>query len=66
MTRFKRGQGYKTECAERDANASLIAAAPDLLAALKQQTHALVAGGYDPRSKAIEDARAAIAKAEGQ
>lgn len=32
----KRGEGYKTECAERDANARLIAAAPDLLDALKR------------------------------
>jgi len=32
QTNFKRGQGYKTECAERDANARLIAAAPDLFA----------------------------------
>ena len=32
---FKRGQGHKSECAERDANARLIAAAPDLLAALE-------------------------------
>ena len=31
----RRGQGYKTECAERDANAHLIAAAPDLLAAVR-------------------------------
>jgi len=30
---FKRGQGHKSVCAERDANARLIAAAPDLLEA---------------------------------
>lgn len=36
QTKFKRGQGYKTDCAERDANARLIAAAPDLLEALKR------------------------------
>lgn len=34
QTPFKRGQGHKTDCAERDANARLIAAAPDLLEAL--------------------------------
>ena len=27
----KRGEGWKTECAERDANAALFTAAPDLL-----------------------------------
>lgn len=32
---YKRGQGHATECSERDANARLIAAAPDLLEALK-------------------------------
>lgn len=31
---YKRGQGYKTDCAEREANARLIAAAPALLEAL--------------------------------
>jgi hypothetical protein len=29
---FKAGQGYLAQCPERDANAHLIAAAPDLLA----------------------------------
>lgn len=36
QTHFKRGQGYKTECAERDANANLFSAAPDLLACLRK------------------------------
>lgn len=31
---YKRGQGHATECSERDANARLIAAAPDLFEAL--------------------------------
>lgn len=35
QTKFKRGQGHVADCAERDANARLIAAAPDLLAAIK-------------------------------
>jgi hypothetical protein len=35
QTEFKRGKGHETECAERDANARLIAAAPDLLEALQ-------------------------------
>lgn len=34
QTEYKRGKGHETECATRDANALLIAAAPDLLAAL--------------------------------
>lgn len=39
QTRYKRGEGYKTECAERDANAALFAAATDLLdAAQKLET----------------------------
>lgn len=36
QTEFKRGQGYKTACAERDANAKLFSAAYDLLKALQQ------------------------------
>ena len=47
------------------ANAHLIAAAPDLLAALKE----IVAGisvGTDPDHPWIKEARAAIAKAEGR
>lgn len=31
QTAFKRGKGYQTACAERDANALLMSAAPDLL-----------------------------------
>ena len=34
-TEFPRGQGYAAECEVRDANARLIAAAPDLLETLK-------------------------------
>ena len=34
QTEFKRGKGHEVVCAERDANATLIAAAPELLAAL--------------------------------
>lgn len=36
QTKFKRGKGYKSECAERDANARLIAAAPELLSGAKE------------------------------
>jgi hypothetical protein len=35
QTPFKRGEGWQSECDVREANARLIAAAPDLLAALK-------------------------------
>jgi histidinol-phosphate/aromatic aminotransferase/cobyric acid decarboxylase-like protein len=48
---------------EADANANLIAAAPDLLAALKRAT-ALLAR-YPKHDDAWRDCRAAIAKAEG-
>ena len=34
QTDFKRGQGWNHDCAEREANAQLIAAAPDMLEAL--------------------------------
>ncbi len=36
QTEFKRGKGWQTECAEREANARLIAAAPDMIAELKR------------------------------
>jgi len=36
QTKYKRGQGHETECAERDANARLIAAAPDLYTSLRE------------------------------
>lgn len=32
---FKRGKGHETDCEERDANARLIAAAPDMLGVLQ-------------------------------
>ena len=35
QTDYKRGKGHKSVCLERDANARLIAAAPELLKALK-------------------------------
>ena len=53
--------------AEDEANAQLIAAAPDLLAALNDLTNAVTAGQHhidtDPR---ITAARAAINKAKGE
>jgi len=52
-----------------DDDASLIAAAPELLDALKETTGPLMAYngyGWPDRDKVIERVRAAIAKAEGQ
>ena len=59
-TPYKRGQGYKTECEIREANARLIAAAPDLLAAF----HYLIA--HVPALGNVPEIRAAIDKAEGK
>lgn len=59
--------------AEQEANARLIAAAPDMLAALKAFLRAPSIGSSGPGSVSIEvqtfnlnEARAAIAKAEGR
>lgn len=71
-TAYKRGTGHQTECAERDANAALIAAAPDLLAALELIEKRMVreaAEAFELSTNEIdclEIARAAIAKAKGQ
>lgn len=55
---------------ERDANANLIAAAPELLAALKQAVEVMESvaktHSYDISIGAVPDARAAIQKAEGR
>lgn len=48
---------------ERRANARLVSAAPELLGVLKQ---AVSVHGYDGRCGWIEDAKAAISKAEGR
>ena len=58
QTDFKKGDGWMHSCAERDANASLIAAAPDLLDALVALEHE-----YGPAT--LRKAAAAIAKAKG-
>jgi hypothetical protein len=65
---FKRNTGHRAECAERDANARLIAAAPDLLAALKKCLNFIenVDANFGTKISAADDARAAIAKAEGR
>lgn len=69
QAKAKRGHGWETPCAERDANALLIAAAPDMLEAL-EVCIGQIEGAY---SSSLEDnepvwlkqARAAIAKARG-
>jgi hypothetical protein len=59
QTPFKRGKGHETECAERDANARLIAAAPDLLAACQD---ALAAGNDGDWQSAEKVLRAAVSR----
>jgi hypothetical protein len=71
QTPFKRGEGWQSECEVREANARLIAAAPDLLAALKQFRtkvyNAALGSGMDDEwaTEACSLADAAIAKAQG-
>ena len=50
---------------EGAANANLLAAAPDLLEALKWMVLRTEEGGY-PDGKCLEEARAAIARATGE
>jgi hypothetical protein len=64
---YKRGTGHKAQCEARDANARLIAAAPDLLEALKAVMEALIADLPQAEGgPTVQGALAAIAKAEGQ
>ena len=51
--------------ANSEANARLIAAAPDLLAALQEWTSMAVNSGLEGCDEILEQAEAAIAKAEG-
>lgn len=71
QTEFKRGYGHQTECAERDANARLIEAAPDMCAAL----HALLGAAslsaatgkpFAADSPGIVAARAVLARITGE
>lgn len=60
QVRYKRGQGHKVECEERDANTALFCAAPDLLDALKDiVSRNEIQSWFD-----LAQAKAAIAKAE--
>jgi hypothetical protein len=64
---YKRGKGHEGECPERDANARLIASAPQLVEALR--TIATRATGTDPEfrmTQVRELARAALAAACGE
>ena len=57
---YKRGTGHKAQCEARDANARLIAAAPELLALVREMAE----GGHLALLRA--KAAALVAKAEGQ
>ena len=68
QTPYKRGKGHETECAERDANARLIAAAPDLLDALRAMlgdTPPAGEPGHVDFADAVKMARAALARVQG-
>ena len=66
-TNFKRGHGYTHVCAERDANTRLIAAAPDMLAALTYVLPWLEAHiGQGLSAHELDNIRATIAKATGE
>jgi hypothetical protein len=62
--------GYGASLNEQAANARLISAAPDLLAALKKTRHVIDTLGLDPvdgnYTSVLEQADIAIAKAEGR
>ena len=60
----RREVAFVKELPEQEANVRLIAAAPDLLEALKECAPALARFGYD--SESVRKAYDAIAKAEGK
>ncbi len=70
QAKAKRGEAWKTPCAERDANAKLISAAPDLLAACEALVATCTNAPPIDLMNRIGDcnaqARAAIAKATGE
>lgn len=70
QTPYKRGDGWQHHCEEREANARLIAAAPDMLNALLSAEIAVaeLCQDQDPANECwvtLAAVRAAIAKAKG-
>jgi hypothetical protein len=72
QTPFKRGKGWRTECETREANARLIAAAPEMLEALESAescivTFVAVNGWPEPNGSRdiLNEVQAAIARAKG-
>lgn len=66
VTYFHLGEGFDNHERESTANGRLIAAAPDLLEALKGFIAAFPLPLHKGEREAIEAAKTAIAKAEGQ
>lgn len=66
IARMDREAGNGTSPVERDANAHLIAAAPELLDALEEVLGAAYAEGYTLPTWIDDAARAALAKARGE
>lgn len=70
QTNYKRGQGYKTACAERDANAAMFAAMPDLVKALEyalgELEYVFTKHGYVTTETAIARARTALSYPVGR
>src|SRR5262245_8397620 len=64
QTEYKRGNGHLTHCAERDANARLIAAAPELYETLEWLVSTYDINDVEERNLAIAQARAVLAKVE--
>lgn len=65
QTGYKRGEGYRTQCDERDANAHLIASAPDLYAVLAE-IYEFEEGAGETDRPMMARAKAALAKAWGE
>jgi hypothetical protein len=72
QTPFTRGNGWRTECETREANARLIAAAPEMLEALESAescivTFVAVNGWPEPNGSRdiLNEVQAAIARAKG-
>lgn len=70
QTPFKRGEGWRAKCEERDANAHLFAAAPDLAEALDEAINFLavyaVTAKDEQASALLDKCTAALSRAEGK